>query len=147
MLLIFSLIHDRVSTLLMALRWNELLHRMDVSLGDLVVQLVLDKLLYHQFILRRRLKSNRLADRIPLEIGMNDLIQPIINAGILCRLQIRSGCLQITQLLKLSDILVLLCLKGIMPKPLILKLAPTLRFPAHPHLFCWTCGFLKRCIV
>lgn len=70
----------------MALRWNELLRRVDVSLGDLVVQLVLDELLYHQLILRRRLNSNRLADRISLEIGMNDLIQPVINAGILCRL-------------------------------------------------------------
>ena len=67
MLLILCFVSDRVMTFVVAARRNQLLRRMDVSVGNLVVQLILDELLYHLFILRG-LESYRLIDRITLEV-------------------------------------------------------------------------------
>ena len=67
-LLVLSLFGDRVSTFLVASWRNEFLRRMDVSVRNFIVQLVFDELLYHQLVLRRRLVSHWLADRISFEI-------------------------------------------------------------------------------
>ena len=55
---------------------------MDICVGNFVVQLILNKLMYHLFILRG-LKSYRLIDSIPFEVRMYDVVQSVIDAELI----------------------------------------------------------------
>ena len=130
---------------------------MDICVRNFVVQLILNKLMYHLFILRG-LKSYRLIDRIPFEVRMYDVVQSVIDAELIgipevqiwlnIALYSHRGVVGTVILyFQMCNLLILLCLKSLVLEPLILKVSSTLWLSAWSYGFCWTRRFLKRCIV